>query len=495
MLLRSALLLVTLLIAAPSAAQLSDTLRGSFDGPAGFLLTAPERARWDKVGNDADAERFIELFWARRDPDLATWVNEFRCEFELRVALADELYGYGSTRGAMSDRGRLLVLLGPFDSQYEKPRGAETGDERFQLSGGLLSTGGSQTGAMRVYSERPAVELWEYEGERFRDLTRQKIFYAIFVETQAGQGDFVLDREHRKNATAIKILDRSPERLLLHPDLDRVPDVGMVPGSRPATPDELGWLEGPVQPWPEGASVTVRQGVVASAPLLLWAHLAIPPGEVTPRTLVGRLSDPASGRVEGSFSLPVSPLPFGGELTVDQAIPTRAGRWYLELALAGDSGPLAVTAVIVRADPVAPQATVFAPMIWGPERVERASAPLGTAFVVGGWLVPPRAGDAYRPDETLRYLGYVLRPVLDQDGSPQVTSSFGITAGGRDLVRTPPRPAPLAEVGGGVWMFGGELPLEILTQPGRYSFEVTLRQEADGIERTEAIPITILPKE
>lgn len=479
--------------AVPASAQLSDDLAGYFDGPAGFLLTARERSAWEEVRSDESAHRFLELFWARRDPDLATWVNEFKCEFELRVALADQLYGYGSTRGAVSDRGRALILLGPFDAQYDKPRGSETGDQRFQRSGGLLATGGAQTGNMVVYSERPAVELWEYSGGRFPGLTRQDSFYVIFVETQAGQKDFVLDREHRKNATAVRALGDAPDRLLLHPELPEAPRVGMVPGSRPISEQETGWLEGPVQPWPEGAAVAVRQGVVASAPLLAWVHLGVPEQAAAPRTLVGRFTDAGTGRLLGSFSLPVSPLPLDGMLMVNQAVPVEAGRWYLELALAGESGPIAVTATIVVADPVAPQDTVFAPMIWGPRRVDRASAPLGTAFVVGGWLVPPRPGDVYGRDETLHYLGFVLRPALGDGGSPRVSSSLALLAGGRELVRTPEREIALTRVGEGLWMVGGELPLEMLTQPGRYTLEVVLRQEVDGLEHVERIPVTIRP--
>ena len=37
----------------------------------------------------AEAKAFIELFWAKRDPNLETPVNEFRQEFNMRVEAAD----------------------------------------------------------------------------------------------------------------------------------------------------------------------------------------------------------------------------------------------------------------------------------------------------------------------------------------------------------------------------------------------------------------------
>jgi hypothetical protein len=52
-----------------------------FDGPAGFLLTKQEADAWSSVAAGGQAEAFIELFWARRDPDLGTPANEIRDDF------------------------------------------------------------------------------------------------------------------------------------------------------------------------------------------------------------------------------------------------------------------------------------------------------------------------------------------------------------------------------------------------------------------------------
>ncbi len=469
----------------PVFAQVSEPLASTFDGPAGFLMTSAEQRAWKAITDDVAAQRFVDLFWARRDPDLSTWVNEFKIGFDLRVATADRLYGFGTTRGAMSDRGRVLELLGSFDTQYEKLRGTDAGGDRL-----------TQSGTMLPHTERPALEIWEYRAERFPELNRKSVFYAIFVETQAGQKDFVLDRANRKCMTLLKVLGDRPQHVLLHPELKEPPAVGMVQGSRPATEQELAWLTAASQPWPEGATAVVRRGVVASAPQLAWVHLSVPEGTPPPRALVGRVSDVASGRVLGTFRTAVSPAPMAHDLVVEEAVPIEPGRWYIELALAGDDGPIAVTASVFSAEPVAASGTVFAPLAWGATRVESASAPLGTAFVVGGWHVIPRAGDAYRPDETLSYLGYVLRPILGADGQPQVDASLVLSAGGRELLRLPAQRATLAKVQDDLWMFGGALPLSMLTQPGRYNLEVVLTQAGDGVELHQQIPLTITkPKE
>ena len=93
-------------------AQLSDEYADWADGPEGFLLTKKEKKAWGKIGSDAEAERFIELFWARRNPEPTSPFNAFRTEFEAKVRFADENFGYGAVRGSLSERGWVLMLMG-----------------------------------------------------------------------------------------------------------------------------------------------------------------------------------------------------------------------------------------------------------------------------------------------------------------------------------------------------------------------------------------------
>ena len=69
-------------------AQLSDTYADWADGPEGFLLTKKEKKAWKKIASDAEAERFIELFWARRNPEPTSPYNAFRADFEAKVQFA-----------------------------------------------------------------------------------------------------------------------------------------------------------------------------------------------------------------------------------------------------------------------------------------------------------------------------------------------------------------------------------------------------------------------
>ncbi|MCM3874962.1 MAG: GWxTD domain-containing protein [Thermoanaerobaculia bacterium] len=76
------------------------------------LAVELEQKEWKKVASDEEAERFVQLFWAKRDPDLKTPANEFRIAFDQRVKEADQLFALSRTRGALTERGKLYVLVG-----------------------------------------------------------------------------------------------------------------------------------------------------------------------------------------------------------------------------------------------------------------------------------------------------------------------------------------------------------------------------------------------
>ena len=85
--------------------------------PAQILMTKAEHEEWAGITSDQDAESFIRLFWARRDPSPDSSENEFQREFERRAAYADQKFAYKTdkgeqVRGALTDRGRVFIHLG-----------------------------------------------------------------------------------------------------------------------------------------------------------------------------------------------------------------------------------------------------------------------------------------------------------------------------------------------------------------------------------------------
>lgn len=74
--------------------------------PQGYLMTADERAQWANVKTDDDADKFVKDFLARRSPDFPDQVNR-------ATAAADKYFTSGKTPGSLTERGRLVIILGP----------------------------------------------------------------------------------------------------------------------------------------------------------------------------------------------------------------------------------------------------------------------------------------------------------------------------------------------------------------------------------------------
>ena len=117
---RARLTLVLLLVAAPSLAALDKYKDWEKSPEYAYLATDEEKKEWKKIASDQEAEKFIALFWARRDPELKTPENEFRERFEALVKKADELFALGRRRGALTERGKALILIGPPKSIAQK---------------------------------------------------------------------------------------------------------------------------------------------------------------------------------------------------------------------------------------------------------------------------------------------------------------------------------------------------------------------------------------
>jgi GWxTD domain-containing protein len=98
--------------AAPLAQPTPEQLMNFGSGPAQWLMTGEERAAWRRVTTPEQAQAFVDLFWARRDPTVGTPVNEFRDQYDARIAYADAHYRTKKTRGALTDMGRVMILLG-----------------------------------------------------------------------------------------------------------------------------------------------------------------------------------------------------------------------------------------------------------------------------------------------------------------------------------------------------------------------------------------------
>jgi GWxTD domain-containing protein len=80
------------------------------------VATQQERDAFQTLRTDEERTQFIASFWLRRDPTPGTVQNEFREEYDRRVALSNQRFAAkNGTPGALTDRGRIMILHGEPD--------------------------------------------------------------------------------------------------------------------------------------------------------------------------------------------------------------------------------------------------------------------------------------------------------------------------------------------------------------------------------------------
>lgn len=119
---RSSLVVLAMLVGAPwaataaAAAEPIRTLPAELAdwpvGPVRWLLQPDELRAFRALETREAAMAFIRSFWQRRDPTPEDAVNPFADAFSERVTMADQLFSEELIRGALTDRGGALVLLG-----------------------------------------------------------------------------------------------------------------------------------------------------------------------------------------------------------------------------------------------------------------------------------------------------------------------------------------------------------------------------------------------
>jgi GWxTD domain-containing protein len=129
------------------------------DGPVHYLMTSEERDAYTRLSDAVARSEFIADFWKRRDPHPETPENEFREEFERRVAFADQRMAQDETRGSLTDRGQVFVLLGP--PTYVGRRPLRTGEDANDADGMVIYTSQDVQNALHGKSGSSAAIIWD----------------------------------------------------------------------------------------------------------------------------------------------------------------------------------------------------------------------------------------------------------------------------------------------------------------------------------------------
>lgn len=85
-----------------------------------YIISAEERAAFQRLATDEERDEFIKAFWERRNPNPGSATNTFKQEYYRRTAYANEHFAT-SRPGWKTDRGHMYIIYGPPDEIDSHP--------------------------------------------------------------------------------------------------------------------------------------------------------------------------------------------------------------------------------------------------------------------------------------------------------------------------------------------------------------------------------------
>ena len=102
------------LVSAKDKVTLPPQYKQWLERDATYIITRGEKSDFLKLRTDAERDKFIDYFWAIRNPDPSSPINTYKEEHYKRLAYADDHFGTGKRiPGWASERGRIYIVLGP----------------------------------------------------------------------------------------------------------------------------------------------------------------------------------------------------------------------------------------------------------------------------------------------------------------------------------------------------------------------------------------------
>ena len=160
-----------------------------------ILSSAEERQQWGHLQDDETRRKFIDGFWAARDPEPGTKLNEARIDLLRRIAFADVAFDEAADgRGSLTDRGRVFVLLGPPTRVSVRP----------------LSRDEAPWKPRRTMDSGNAIEQWTYFREQLpKKLPHNEVVFRFISDggslTRKMQHDFLAEKAIQDAPAALRV--------------------------------------------------------------------------------------------------------------------------------------------------------------------------------------------------------------------------------------------------------------------------------------------------
>ncbi len=407
-------------------------------GPVQYIMTNEEKAAWKALQTDADADAFIELFWARRDPTPTTPRNEFREEFEARVKEADNQFSYGRKNGSMTDPGRMLIVFGnPTTAKRSSSPGNSQPGTRQTMRDTEIGSALNDSGTADM--------TWTYEGD-----LAQKIFGAPRLEVQFH--DQYGDRDFKLATPLVgvnsSIAQRRIESFITQPGLTKAPTFQAAGAAPVAPPPAAAAASGLKTAALEAAVVEAKGGKGNNhGAAFAYAELISPAGEpfvpvvvYVPAaagiaadgadTIFGAIED-ASGKRVTMFEEPAKLTASRTDFFVDKTLTLESGKYTAVVGLAKGGQPVLVTTGPIEVTGPSKEAVGTSRLILSDNVYELGTAePPKSPFAFGKLKIVPKGNLVFKSSDELNYFVEVNNPGIDTaTNMPKLQYKLDLTGG------------------------------------------------------------------
>ena len=440
------------------------------------LLVLPEEdATYAQLADPADRAEFERIFWARRDPDPTTPANELQAAVARARARADALYTRSGLKGADTDCGQLLVLLG------EPPEIA--GREAQVHFDNAQAMRGARRPEIWIYRSRPGDAVTFTGGELRVSLDEE----CRFAEGARVREDLLRVARSRVVQPRLGYAKTADGRLV------RLEDMRAALAAPAAAPVATTRADFPLTIEPKlllrTASGEAYAAGLLRAELGLGARNGAPVPPIAATVVVQAEDD--SGRPVGRYERAArGPVGADGAFVASYGVPLKPGRYVLRVSLAtGEKASLVTTKVDVP-DFEAPGLKLGSLLVYpeGGEPSADAQDPY-SAFTVGALRLHPRLGNVFTTADALHAVCVLYGGQADPaTGKVSLRARMSLTKDGQPVAMGQPETFDTASAVVSV----GPVPLARYA-PGRYVAKVEAIDLVSGKTQTGEAAFEIAP--
>ena len=440
------------LLAAPAAQALDKDAKKWLDEVKPIILPDEEKT-YRALKDKNDVAEFQKIFWARRDPDLETPVNEYQAEYQKARAEADSRYRIAGTPGSQTDCGRVFILLGPpddvkkgegTDAAIPGRRTPETWTYRDRPGFKFGPTGQIQLG----FDETCTLPQGNRMGDQLNRLAEAKVTSPNIAYRRGDDGKIVKLTEQLPKPSPANALLKAPRQ------------------DFPITTEQTMFLRGQ-----DGASYVA--GLIKGEASALTVKDA--GGKKTGKVVVGIQAVDETGKTSGTTEREtiVDTAP-DGSYVASYGMALKPGTYTLKVALLDpQTGKGSVTTMPLKLPDYDSEGLALSPLLVLRDVQDTPANPQDAlaAFQLGPMRFIPHYGNVFTPEDSITLLTFLYNPKVDAaTGKPSSTASFTILKDGKPVAKADDQNYDTPGAGPSV----GPVPLAKFT-PGKYVAQVKVR--------------------